>query len=57
MGGVDLRTVAKWLGHRSLDLVMRYSHLSPSHEREMIERISESTGQQPGSEAKKVHRA
>lgn len=57
MGGVDLRTVAKWLGHRSLDLVMRYSHLAPSHEREMIERISESTGQQPGSEVKKVHRA
>ena len=52
MGGVDLRTVAKWLGHRSLDLVMRYSHLAPSHEREMIERISEPTGQQPGSKGK-----
>jgi integrase len=57
MEGVDLRTVAKWLGHRSLDLVMRYSHLAASHEREMIERISGSTGQQPGSEARKAHHA
>lgn len=62
MGGVDLRTVAKWLGHRSLDLVMRYSHLAQSHEREMIERLSgrddqELTGQQPGSDARKAHHA
>lgn len=40
VAGVDLRTVAQWLGHRSLDLVMRYTHLAPSHEREMIERLS-----------------
>jgi len=29
--GVDLRTVAELLGHRTLAMVMRYSHLSPEH--------------------------
>lgn len=32
MAGVDLRTVAQLLGHRTLQMVMRYSHLSQSHE-------------------------
>ena len=31
MAGVDLRTVAELLGHRTLAMVMRYSHLSPDH--------------------------
>ncbi|MEO0211427.1 MAG: tyrosine-type recombinase/integrase [candidate division WOR-3 bacterium] len=31
MDGVDLRTVAELLGHRTLAMVMRYSHLSPDH--------------------------
>jgi integrase len=29
MAGVDLRTVAELLGHRTLQMVMRYSHLGP----------------------------
>ncbi len=32
MAGVDLRTVTQLLGHRTLQMVMRYAHLSPSHE-------------------------
>ena len=32
MAGVDLRTVAQLLGHRTLQMVVRYSHLSQSHE-------------------------
>ncbi|MEO0180189.1 MAG: tyrosine-type recombinase/integrase [candidate division WOR-3 bacterium] len=31
MDGVDLRSVAELLGHRTLAMVMRYSHLSPDH--------------------------
>jgi site-specific recombinase XerD len=32
MVGVDLRTVAELLGRRTLQMVMRYSHLAPKHQ-------------------------
>lgn len=37
MCGVGLRTVADLLGHRTLAMVMRYSHLSPGHLRDAVE--------------------
>jgi integrase len=43
MAGVDLRTVAL-LGHRTLQMVMRYSHLSQAHELAAVERLC-NTGQ------------
>jgi hypothetical protein len=39
MAGVDLRTVAQLLGHRTLQMVMRYAHLSQSHEMAAVERL------------------
>jgi len=39
MAGVDLRTVAQLLGHRTLQMVMRYAHLSHSHELAAVERL------------------
>lgn len=39
MAGVDLRTVAELLGHRTLIMVMRYSHLAPQHQASAVERI------------------
>lgn len=44
MAGVDLRTVAQLLGHKTLQMVMRYSHLSQSHELGAVERLC-NTGQ------------
>jgi len=44
MAGVDLRTVAQLLGHRTLQMVMRYAHLSQSHELAAVERLC-NTGQ------------
>jgi len=31
MAGVDIRTVAELMGHRTLQVTMRYAHLAPEH--------------------------
>ena len=40
MKGVPLRTVAELLGHKSLAMVHRYSHLSPDHLRGSVDLLS-----------------
>jgi hypothetical protein len=39
MVGVDLRTVAELLGHRTLQMVMRYLHLAPEHQASAVDRL------------------
>jgi site-specific recombinase XerD len=38
MAGVDLRTVQELMGHKTISMTLRYSHLSPIHQREAIQR-------------------
>ena len=45
MAGVDLRTVAELLGHRTLQMVMRYSHLAPEHQASAVDRLVNFGGQ------------
>lgn len=40
MAGVDIRTVAELMGHKTLAMTMRYAHLAPAHQRAAIERIA-----------------
>ncbi len=40
MAGVDLRTIQELGGWKTLKMVERYSHLSPSHKAEAVEKIS-----------------
>jgi len=37
MAGVDIRTVQELLGHKTLDMTLRYAHLAPSHRIRAIE--------------------
>lgn len=39
MAGVDLNTVRELLGHQSIDMTLRYAHLSPDHKRAAVEAI------------------
>lgn len=48
MSGVDIMTVRELLGHKSLRMTMRYSHLSQSHKRSAIELLEYSDGHQDG---------
>jgi site-specific recombinase XerD len=41
MAGVDLRTIQELGGWSNLEMVQRYSHLSPSHKAEAVEKIAQ----------------
>jgi integrase len=40
MAGVDLRTVAELMGHKKIQMTMRYAHLAPAHKLAAVERLS-----------------
>jgi len=39
MKGVDLRTVQELMGHKTIAMTLRYSHLSPAHQLEAVQRL------------------
>src|SRR2546428_13434396 len=39
MAGVDLRTVQELMGHKDINMTLRYAHLSPDHKRAAIETL------------------
>jgi integrase len=39
MAGVDIRTVAQLMGHRTIQMTMRYAHLAPEHNQGAVEKL------------------
>jgi site-specific recombinase XerD len=39
MRGADLATVQKLMGHKSIQMTMRYAHLAPDHLKSAVARI------------------
>ena len=43
MAGVDIRTVQELLGHKTIGMTVRYSHLAPKHTLAAVERLDAPT--------------
>ena len=41
MSGVDLATVKEILGHREIEMTLRYSHLAPAHKASAMEKLGD----------------
>ncbi len=66
MAGVDIRTVQELMGHSTITMTMRYTHLSPTHLRTAVNKASlgimasktgSGTGSKTGSKANLVIRS
>jgi integrase len=53
MAGVDIRTVAELLGHKTLAMTMRYAHLAPDHQLAAVEKL-EATATKTATSAEPV---
>jgi integrase len=53
MAGVDLRTVAELMGHKSLQMTMRYAHMAPEHKAAAVDKlVARATDTKTDTEAK-----
>jgi integrase len=41
MAGVDIRTIAQLMGHSTIQMSMRYAHLSPDHNQSAVDRLDD----------------
>ena len=47
MAGADLMTVKELLGHKTLAMTLRYSHLAPAHRRRAVDLLDEALNGRP----------
>ena len=51
MAGGDLRTMQELMGHKTITMTLRYSHLSPAHKLAAVQRLARpATGTTTGTE-------
>jgi integrase len=44
MAGVDIRTVQELMGHKTIQVTLRYSHLAPQHQLDAVQRLCDTEG-------------
>ena len=47
MAGVDITTVKELLGHKTLTMTLRYSHLAPSHKVRAVDILDNAMNEKP----------
>jgi len=47
MAGVDIRTVQELMGHKSITMTVRYSHLTPRHTLAAVEKLTGAVSETP----------
>jgi hypothetical protein len=47
MAGIDIATVKKLLGHKTLIMTLRYDHLAPSHKVKAVDLLNETLTGKP----------
>jgi len=52
MAGVDLRTVAELMGHKTIQMTMRYAHLAPAHKLAAVEKLAAGWQANPPTDTK-----
>ena len=50
MAGVSLRTISELMGHKTIQMTMRYAHLAPGHNRAAVDRLVQCRAE-PASES------
>jgi site-specific recombinase XerD len=55
MAGVDLRTVQELMGHKSIEMTVRYSHLAPKHTLAAVERLVSTLNSTNGATAQTLN--
>jgi integrase len=43
MAGVDMRTLQELMGHKTMQMTLRYAHLSPAHQLDAVQRLNRPT--------------
>ncbi len=51
MKGVDIRTVQELMGHKTIQMTVRYAHLAPQHKLAAVERLCEPVEAEPNQDA------
>jgi len=54
MAGIDLMTVKELLGHKSIEMTMRYAHLAPEHKMRAVNILDQVLSRSPDEREKKV---
>ena len=49
MAGVEIRTVAALMGHRQIQMTMRYAHLGEPHKLEAVEKLCQPNSPSSGA--------